>query len=163
MHTHTHSRTRPLAVIVDIDGTLCDVTQARPAMFAPGVERIKANRDYNAFHTAAVACPTFQQAIDFVERHHDKGHKILVVTARLAEHFDVTKQWLDAHVPCDYEGPFMRHDAIADSATVKREIFDYLSRHYEIVGAIDDKPSILALWEELGIDDVEAMQELRPH
>jgi hypothetical protein len=41
----------------------------------------------------------------------------------------------------------------------KRELYQELvDEGYEIVGAIEDRPKIIALWEELDIPDIEWVQ-----
>jgi hypothetical protein len=137
--------TRPKAVIVDVDGTLADVRAIRHHVTTKP-------KNFDAFHAASAHVPANQQAIDFVTRHHAAGFIIIVVTARLQTWFDVTRTWLDAHVPVPFDGPFHRPDGdFRPDVQVKRDIYRYLSRHFDIRGAIDDNPNVIALWDELGI------------
>jgi len=137
--------TRPKAVIVDVDGTLADVRAIRHHV-------AHKPKNFDAFHAASAHVPANQQAIDFVTRHHAAGFVIIVVTARLQTWFDVTRTWLDAHVPVPFDGPFHRPDGdFRPDVQVKRDIHRYLSRHYDIRGAVDDNPNVIALWDELGI------------
>jgi hypothetical protein len=51
-----------------------------------------------------------------------------------------------------FDGPFHRPDGdFRPDVQVKRDIFKYLSRHYDIRGAVDDNPNVIALWNEIGI------------
>lgn len=138
------------AVIADVDGTLCDVGSVRHHVIRhPEDERPK---DFDAFHQSSADCPPHQLALDWVTDQANAGHVILVVTGRMQKHLDVTRRWLISNMPVPFEGPFHRQDDDRRSdVVVKREIYRYLSRSYDIRAAIDDNPSIIALWEELGI------------
>lgn len=132
------------AVIVDMDGTLCDVStvihlQAEPDGFA-------------AFHRACAQCPPHRAVIDWCVDQHGRGHAILVLTGRDAWARELTSQWLAEHLPVPVDGLFMRGDRDYRSNTaVKREIHDELARSYDIRAAIDDAPEIVQLWQEIGI------------
>lgn len=135
------------AVIVDVDGTLCDVSSVRHFV----AQRPK---DFQSFHSGSLSCPPHTTVLDEVRAHHRAGRTIVVVTARMYQWEDSTRAWLDQHLDVPYVGPFMRgdNDFRAD-VEVKRDIHAILIRDYghRIVHAIDDNPSILALWAELGI------------
>ncbi|MFN6547899.1 LNS2 domain-containing protein [Mycolicibacterium nivoides] len=135
------------AVIVDVDGTLCDVSSVRHFVAARP-------KDFDAFHCAAETCPPHTHVLDEVREHHHAGHRIVVVTARMYRWEQSTRTWLDRHMPVPYVGPFMRgdNDFRAD-VEVKRDIHRILTRDhgFRIVHCIDDNPEIVALWTELGI------------
>jgi len=136
---------RRKAVIVDMDGTLADVRSIRHHV-------ITKPKDFDAFHAASEFVPPNQQAIDYVIEHHGTGHIILVVTARMQKWEPATRRWLDRFMPVPFDGPFHRQDGdTRPDIQVKREIHKYLSRHYDIRGAVDDNPNVIALWDELGI------------
>lgn len=147
MYQHTTIRAKPRAAIVDVDGTLCDISTIRHF-----VQRPSGEKDFDSFHNASRDCPPHQQAIDYCIRHHAAGHIIVVVTARKDRHYQVTKAWLDQWMPVPYDGPIMRPDDDNYSdVVIKRRIHRYLAKHYRIVEACDDNPAIVALWQELGI------------
>lgn len=133
------------AVIVDVDGTLADVRGIRHHVLVRP-------KDFDAFHAAAADVPPNQQALDFVARAHADGHTIVVVTARSEKWADSTADWLRRHLDVPFDGPFHRADGdFRPDIQVKREIHRYLARHYDIRGAIDDNPNVIALWTQLGI------------
>ena len=137
---------RRAAVIVDCDGTLVNVSSIRHHVATPG------EKDFDAFHRESRHCPPNEQALEFCRRHHAAGHVVVVVTARMERHFDVTKAWLDEFMNVPFDGPIMREDGLRYSdVVIKRGIHRYLSRHYNIVAACDDNPAIIELWKELGI------------
>lgn len=135
------------AVIVDVDGTLCDVS---------GVRHFVESRpkDFHAFHSGAINCPPHGFVLDEVKQHHVAGRVIVVVTARMYRWERSTRSWLDGCMPVPYQGPFMRgDDDFRKDVEVKRDIYGILtSDHgFRIVHAIDDNPAILQLWGDLGI------------
>ena len=145
---------RPKAVICDVDGTLCDVTAIRHHVVVPS----GAEKNFDAFHQASRHCPPNQQAIEFCKRHHEAGRVVVIVTARMERHYDVTKAWLDEYMPVPFDGPIMREDGLRHSDTsVKLRIYQYLSRHYNIVAACDDRPEIVQLWRDLNIPEIEVI------
>jgi hypothetical protein len=136
---------RPKAVIVDCDGTLVNVSAIRHHVACEP-------KDFDAFHEESRFAPPNQQALDYCVRHHEAGDVVVVVTARMERHYSVTRAWLDEHMPVPFDGPIMREDGLRYSdVVIKRRIHSYLSRNYRIVGACDDNPAIIALWQELGI------------
>jgi beta-phosphoglucomutase-like phosphatase (HAD superfamily) len=135
---------RKPAVIVDMDGTLCDVSmvvhlQAEPDGFA-------------LFHRACVQCPPNAAVVEWCMDHHSRGYEILIVTGRDAWAHALTDQWLLEHLPVRPAGIYMRQDGdFRSNIEVKREIHDQLVAAYDIRAAIDDDPEILELWEQAGI------------
>lgn len=135
------------AVIVDVDGTLCDVSSV-----IHHVERHP--KDFDAFHAGSANCPPHAHVVREVAEHHRAGHTIVVVTARMYRWEDVTRTWLNRHLPVPHLGPFMRGDAdYRPDVEVKRDIHRVLTADHglTIVRAIDDNPAIIDLWTELGI------------
>lgn len=137
--------TLPPAVIVDVDGTLCDVTSVRHHV-------LTRPKNFHAFHEGAADCPPHPHVIDWVGRYHDAGHEILVVTGRMEQWWRSTVDWLAHHLPVTHHGPYMREDGdYRPDTVVKREIYDQLAKHYDIRAAIDDNPAIIQLWTDLGL------------
>lgn len=135
---------RPPAAIADVDGSLCNVSSVRHHV-------LQEPKDFDAFHAASIDCPANDQAIQWCIEHYEAGETILVVTGRMDRWCMLTTMWLDREMPVPYDGPFMRRDGDRRSDyIVKKEIHRYLTRHYDIRAAMDDNPSIIGLWEELG-------------
>lgn len=132
------------AVIVDMDGTLCDVST---------VLHLQAEPDgFVSFHDACADCPPIPAVVDWCVDHYSRGHAIVVVTGRDASTRALTLEWLSEHLPVPIAGLHMRPDGdFRSNAAVKREIHDELAAAYEIRAAIDDDPEIVELWQEIGI------------
>jgi hypothetical protein len=135
---------RQPAVLVDMDGTLCDVSTVIHLQYQPD--------GFTAFHEACAQCPPNRVVVDWVVHHHGRGYQILVVTGRDAWARELTDQWLTQHLPVPIGGLHMRRNCDSRSnVEVKREIHDRLAVTYDIRAAIDDDPQIVELWQEIGI------------
>lgn len=134
-------------VIVDCDGTLCDVTSIRHHVLG----RAGKKKDFDAFHSESIDCPPHQFVVDLVVdlNHH---HDILVVTARRERWWWHTKLWLvENDVP--HTGLFMRgDDDHRPDYEVKLDILKTIQKTHDVVLAIDDNPSVIDLWKEQKID-----------
>lgn len=136
------------AVIVDVDGTLCNVSSALHHVTTPGQ-----TKNFDKFHADAMNCPATDWVLDWCEQYREIGCELVIVTGRKYRWERETIAWLDKYLP-EYRGPFMRGDDDNRADTeVKRDIYDQLvtDHGYEIVAAIDDRPSVIALWESLDI------------
>jgi hypothetical protein len=135
---------RRTAVIVDMDGTLCDVST---------VMHLQAEPDgFHAFHQACAQCPPHSSVVAWCIDQHSQGHAIVIVTGRDAYSRELTTRWLAEHLPVPVEGLHMRREGdFRSNPTIKRAISRDLLAEYDIVAAIDDDPDIVALWHEFGI------------
>jgi len=70
------------AVIVDVDDTLCDVSEIRHLYAVPD--------DFRAFTVASRDCPPRREVLDWCHQFHADGHAVLVVTGRSDEFRDIT-------------------------------------------------------------------------
>lgn len=136
--------TRPKAVIVDMDGTLCDVSE---------VVHLQAEPDgFTAFHHACAQCPPFPAVVQWCVDHYRRGHQILIVTGRDDCSRELTVRWLAEHLPVPTAGIHMRRDGdFRSNVDVKREIHRDLESKFDIHAAIDDDPEVVGLWLQIGI------------
>lgn len=137
----------PDAVIVDVDGTLCDVTSVRHHVMGR-------RKNFAEFHRGAEQCPPHQHVVDAVIEHHEAGRQIIIVTARAYQWEESTLRWLRKVLPVPFHGPFMRGDDDYRADTdVKRDIHRVLTEDHghTIVHALEDNPRIVELWAVLGI------------
>jgi predicted kinase len=140
--TYTPDEELPKAVIVDVDGTIAEMTDRGP------FEWKKVGQDKPR-----------QFVLDMVKSlHWDKGYKIIIVSGRSDECHNETFFWLDKHeVP--FEVLYMRKEGdYRKDYAVKEEIFwTHLAHKYNIVACIDDRPMMIRLWHELKIPNVIAV------
>lgn len=143
---------RQPAVIVDVDGTLCDVSSIRHLVTG---ENRKRKGSFHDFHVQSEHCPPNRMAVDYVARKFDSGHTILVVSGRQERYRALTHRYVTRHMPRKWEGLWMRPDKDGRPDTlVKKDIYDRLSQKWSIRSAIDDRPEVVALWRSLGLEVV---------
>lgn len=139
------------AVICDLDGTLVDVSQT--------IHHILVEHNLDRFHNRTNNCaPVVEWVRNWCEHQHQAyGHTVLLLTGRTEKYRPGTREWLGRHIRTDgFIGPIMRANADRRSDDqVKRDAFAALREAgYDIVAAIDDRPRVLALWRDLGLDPI---------
>ena len=140
---------KPNAVIFDMDGTLANVSSIRHHL--KRFDNGKDYKDFEAFHRESVNVPSNANVVDHAIRSYLLGNAIIIVTARRQMWARHTAMWLAMHsVPSD--AMFMRgnKDHRADTL-VKKDILDAIRCTWNVIHAVDDNPSVIALWESEGI------------
>lgn len=127
----------PFAWICDLDGTLC----------------IKGDRDI--YDGSKCYLDTVNEPVEdliWALAHDPIGFQIIYLSGRDSVYREVTQEWLDKkELPV---GPlFMRAEGDKrDDAIVKDEIFERdVAPKYNVVGAIDDRDRVVAMWRKKGI------------
>lgn len=127
--------TKPTAVIVDIDGTLAH------------------NDGHRSFYdyTQVMGDKPVWHVIDAANGLNTVHHTI-VVSGRKAECREDTEAWLLVH-GIQYDEFYMRADGEDRADTiVKMEILrDKIAPEFEVIAAIDDRPSVCEMWRKVGI------------
>lgn len=137
-------------VICDLDGTLCNISHR--LHFVKDVEK----KDWKSFHEAlqndSLRKDVFERMLKILKEHNAK---LIFVSGRPEDYREATQNWLDSFFPftSDYEVLFMRpkNDKREDTV-VKSEIFDRYLKNLDIVKIFDDRPSIVRMWREKGLD-----------
>lgn len=133
------------AVIVDLDGTLCNVSTI--LHFVEGEEK-----DFHAFHAASAWCPPDDHVAAAVRTAHDAGEGILVVTGREFIWRDLTLDWLRDHdLPYDELVMRISGDYRPDHVIKAEMLDDLLARGWAVADAWEDQDDIAELWESCGI------------
>lgn len=129
----------PLAIIVDIDGTVALHNGRSPYDYSKVTEDLP---------NLAV--------IGVVEMYHDAGYEILFTSGRPDSCRTDTKLWIKKHFGWR-EGHqyrlFMRNagDSRRDNV-VKKELFDRHIRHsYQVEFVLDDRNQVVQMWRSLGL------------
>ncbi|EFQ83522.1 hypothetical protein HMPREF0063_11184 [Aeromicrobium marinum DSM 15272] len=133
------------AAIFDLDGTLCDTSGV--------VHLLETEGGFAAFQAAAVGCPPNPDVVRAARQAAADGLAVLVVTSREFVWHDVTLDWLVEHeIP--HENVRMRivGDYRKDVAVKADMLTGLVSDGYRVVAAWDDKPAVLDLWREHGIE-----------
>ena len=140
---------RPPAVIVDVDGTLVDVSGVRHYVLED-----PRRKDFHHFHLAAMFCPPIASTVALVRALWGSGVTVYIVTARKRRWLRHTQDWLWKH-SIGYDALFMRaDDDDRRDVLVKADILDDILTRHDVVLAVDDNPAVIALWQERGIPTV---------
>ena len=133
------------AVIADLDGTLCDVSEILHLVEGDG-------RDFQAFHAASADCPSVEAVVEAVHAAKATGRGILIVTGREFIWRDLTLDWLARHgIPYDELVMRIVGDYRPDDV-VKAEMLDDLEkRGWIVTEAWEDRDDIADLWASRGI------------
>jgi predicted kinase/phosphoglycolate phosphatase-like HAD superfamily hydrolase len=136
---------RQTTIAFDADGTLVDVSALTHLVRG-------SYRDFDRFHRSSLWSPPNQEVVDLAKEAADRGFKVIVVTAREELYRDVTQSWMDKHgVP--YENIFMRGmgDRRPDHIA-KRQMFEEINKHYDVVHFVDDRHDIAEVWRSHGVE-----------
>lgn len=127
-------------IICDLDGTIADFHDTRPAYgFEPSLIQLDK------------AIPAVVDIVNGLCRH---GYKIIFLSGRTDNYFDETYKWLNQFIIYDTKFElFMRKSGdFRKDNIIKKEIFDeHIRDKYCVKFAIDDRNSIVNLWQSLGI------------
>ena len=128
------------AVIVDMDGTLVDVSPVRHYVTGD-------NRDFRSFHEASRFCPPRDDVMAMLRHPVVASRAVVIVTARDSRFERVTRDWLRNH-DVRFDALFMRSwgDTRRDTI-VKDEIHQRIvDAGFRPVFAIDDRQDIADVW-----------------
>lgn len=126
------------ALIVDIDGTIADMTGKR-GPFEWDKVHLDEPRSF---------------VIDVVNSLSNR-HYVILLSGRDECCRELTEDWLKVN-GVDYDELHMRpKDDMRKDTIVKLELFNkYIRNEYNIVGVIDDRPCVVRLWQDLGLPNV---------
>lgn len=130
------------AVILDVDGTLCDVRSVQHR-----------GRSADDWHRETLHCPPNPAVISAACEAHAAGRTLLIVTHRQKRYAGLTVLWLAKHLPVPFAAIYMRdaHDH-RSGAIVKRELLELIRADgYRVVHAYDDDPTVLEVWRSEGV------------
>ena len=139
------------AIIFDMDGTLANVSSIRHHLTTFDATKRRVIKHFDAFHAASVDVPPNASVVNHAQVAHMLGHAVIIVTARKAMWRNHTAMWLAINgVPSD--ALFMRaDDDNRKDFDVKADILDAIEHTWNVIHAVDDNPSVIALWESRGI------------
>ena len=138
----------PPAVIIDVDGTLADVSGIRHYVADPKT------RNFDKFHAAASYVHPHHDVVAVARALHARGFAIIVVTARKSRWRYATSVWLKKWL-VDYDLLLMRQDSDGRAdVEIKRDLLARIRTQFTVVLAIDDNPGVLELWRASSIPSV---------
>lgn len=146
------TKTKIPAVIVDLDGTICE-TEHRVQKFMRGKKK-----DWKGFYEAMDLDEPRHDVVKRVEEFMEMGFTILLVSGRPEEYRARTQKWFaDKGLGFETLPLFMRKTGdFRPDTIIKKEILDeHIRDKYEINCAIDDRPSVIRMWGENGISVID--------
>lgn len=134
-------------VICDVDGTVADCNHRRH--FLDGEKK-----DWKGFFSQMYNDTPIELIINMVNQYKQHGYEIIFVSARPEDYRVATELWLKEFIPFEYTTLIMRekNDSRQDTE-VKQDIYDkYFKDKYEIETVFDDRPSVIRMWKENGLN-----------
>lgn len=132
------------AFICDIDGTIADLTHRLPFVK-------NGNRDWDSFFAGVKEDKPYWDTINMVKT-LDQAFEIIFVSGRPEKTRTATLEWMKDEGIWLNPVLFMRNDNDRRQDTlVKSEILDEIQTTYEVIGVIDDRPSVVKMWRERGL------------
>lgn len=133
------------AIIVDLDGTLCDVEHR--------IHHVKSKpKNWGAFNQAMDQDKPYFWCIELIAAMKARGYKIYFVTGRDENFRKMTTDWLDRH-NVYYDELYMRpaQDFRQDSE-IKEEIYiNHVEKTSQVLFVVDDRNSVVERWRKLGL------------
>ncbi|EQC43950.1 NLI interacting factor-like phosphatase [Bacteriovorax sp. Seq25_V] len=141
-------QSKPKAIIVDLDGTLCDLSHRVHFVENPknGV------KDWESFFLGISEDQINLWCQEVIEAFLDRGYEILFVTGREESYRKITTDWLEKY-KVRYQKLFMReHGDRREDSDVKVDIYQKeIENKYETLFVLDDRKSVVKAWRDLGL------------
>lgn len=149
--------TKRNAILMDLDGTLCDVSHRRHFV-ATKPRNWKAWNEGmpNDTPNAAVAF-VFRALYNYVTSHYsnvtnsDRDADLIFVSGRSDDYREKTEEWLARHF-FEYSALYMRkYKDNRDDSIVKGEIADEIEKTHNILMVFDDRKRVVDMWVNRGV------------
>ena len=137
---------KPQAILIDIDGTIANVSHRRQYVATKP-------RNWDAWNRSIINDKPIPQVLEVFNALKDR-FPIFFVSGRSDDYRDVTIEWFEKHgiYEHDYNGLMMRkYQDHRDDAIVKGEIADEIEKDYKIFAVFDDRKRVVDMWAKRGI------------
>lgn len=135
--------TKPKAIIVDLDGTLCNTDHR---------QHFVDNKDWAGFFDALVKDEPNEWCKHLVFMYLAEGYEILFVSGRPQNYEHQTREWLDKHLGISYKLMMRKAFDYRKDSVVKGIIYDFNIKHYyDVEVVIDDRKSVVEMWRKRGL------------
>lgn len=142
---------KPLAIIVDLDGTLADCEHRRH--FIEGdPDDPTVRKDWKSFYESMSEDPVNQWCEHLVNLHFAADIRVILTTGRPAQYRKLTEAWLSNNaIPFDELYMRAEGDFRADEL-IKEEIYKTkIEPAYRTILVVDDRAKVVKKWRELGL------------
>lgn len=133
------------AIIIDLDGTLCDVEHRRHFVLEKPKNWIK-------FYAGLVNDTVNKPVAALYHMAKRSKYHVIFVSGRPAQYRKETEIWLKKH-GFDFTLLLMRSfNDKRDDTIVKEEIYDkYIAPYFKVVFTVDDRDRVVKMWRDKGI------------
>lgn len=131
------------AIIVDLDGTLCDVEHR--------VEFVKMSpKNWKEFNDRMIHDPINHWCLELILAMKEQHYQIIFVTGRGEDYRAHTEQWLKKNL-VPYDALFMRkQNDFREDDDVKETLYrENIEENYQVLFVVDDRQSVVKRWREL--------------
>jgi predicted kinase len=135
------------AVIIDLDGTLSDVSHRIHHLRGTG------KKNWKAFFEG-IPHDSVNKAVAALYRMAVKSKvTVLLVTGRPEDYRGPSEAWLREHGMDDYFAIFMRpFNDNKEDTEVKARIYDrYIAPYFDVLFTVEDRASVVAMWRSKGL------------
>lgn len=133
------------AIIVDLDGTLCDITHRIHFIEGEG------KKNWDAFNAAMHKDAPKHNIIDLVNTFFHHNHQILLVTGRFEKYSMPTVRWLAEH-GVKWNALYMRKDGDFRSDHItKEEHLEVIRQKFDVRFVLEDRDKVVEMWRKNGL------------
>lgn len=141
-----YKQDKPYAIMVDLDGTLCDIRHRLKYVKGEG------KKNWKAFFEAIPEDEVYwevERIINLERKHHTE---IILCSGRPDDYRTLTETWLLNHViPYDNLVMRPRHNFKSDDIT-KLMLYEYeIEPFFEVLYVLDDRQSVVDMWRKNGL------------
>lgn len=144
-------------IICDLDGTLCDTTHRLHYVKVPEGEK----KNWKGFFEDMVKDPIRKDVAEMLTSFSQEGYDIIFVSGRPDTYKKHTLLWLIRnampYLPKGFVTLIMRRagDKREDVETKLQILNDHFPNRKQIHKVIDDRPSVIRMWREQGLDVID--------
>lgn len=134
------------AIIVDLDGTLCDCEHRVHHVSGSG------KKNWKEFNELMSEDELNNWCLDLIHAMVATNHKVLFVTGREDQYEEKTKEWLARHL-VPYDELHMREsNDFREDSEIKKDIYNQrIKDKYKVTFVVDDRKSVVTMWREIGL------------
>lgn len=146
---------KPLAIITDLDGTLCDISHRRHHIVKPADAPRDWRKNWNAFIAGIPGDTPNRAVLDLIQVYQANPKRktfILAITGRYAIQREATASWLNTH-NITIDALFMRKDNDSrHDYEVKEEIYRRdIEPYYDVLFVLEDRDRLVEHYRSLGL------------
>jgi FMN phosphatase YigB (HAD superfamily) len=138
------------AIIVDIDGTIADISHRLHFI----EKKRPKEKDWDGFYRACVNDEPISDMIDLIETLRLDNYKLIFVTGRSDRVRKETEEWLGRFFDIGHECiVFMRADGdYRADYIIKKEIYErFIRGDFAVDYVFEDRDQVVQMWRKLGL------------